>query len=153
MSRPRTITKGQNTISPLPRLAIPTQASEPHQPEMLPTSPAWGGTITTRMLNLLHSKVQEIVSRISGLISFGDGVDGAWSGDINGQFREFTFGTVPNTQTRVEHGLNRIPAFFFVQLEGVAVVYADDSDRASWNKTEIYLKSNVASIKIKLLIV
>jgi hypothetical protein len=153
MSRPRTLTKGLSTISPLPRLSSSTEIRDSDHPVKQLPALVRGANITARMITLLYDKVQELITRVSGLISFGNAVDGSWSGDVNGQYREVTFPVAANTQYRIEHGLNRIPVFFIVQAEGIGLVYADDSDRASWNKTEIYLKCNVGSVKVKLLIV
>lgn len=169
MSRPRTVPRGIRTISPLPRLpggsledevwsadkgerTIPTGTLIPGAGPSPSRSTSSSSPASSRLFQLVYSKVAEVVNRFAGLISFGNGVDGTWSGDLDGQFREVTV-TVAGASYRVEHGLGRIPSFVFTQAEGLTGVYFDDADRASWNKTEIYLKVNVVPVKIKLLIV
>lgn len=109
---------------------------------------------SSRLFQVAYRALRSIIIKTNGLLSLGTGVDRSWSGDINGQYLDVVFDPVAGTQTRIEHGLGRIPVFFFANgYSTTADVYAGTADRASWNSTEIFLKCNIAGATIKLLIV
>ncbi len=135
MSRPRNET-GNEYISQLPRITL-TDKGE--------ISPGTFGTIA--------SSLRSLINRFNGLLTFGNGVDGFWTGNFDGQWRTVAYSGVAGAQFAVEHGLERKPVFFWYFIDRAGDIYADDTDVASWNNTTIYLKTSVTPVRIKLLIV
>lgn len=124
-------------VSKLPRLA-----------------PKHDGTVDLPVFDRLIKGVESLISRVNGLISFGSGGDGEWSGHIDGQWRvNIVTPAGANTLFQVEHGLGRIPVHFMYTCDRAAILYASETDRASWSNSRIYLKCNIISAKIYLIIV
>ena len=66
------------------------------------------------------------------------------------QFAEVTTDATPNTEFEIEHGLGFIPVGFIVtQTDKAASVY---NGATAWDTEKIYLKCNVASAAIRILI-
>lgn len=62
----------------------------------------------------------------------------------------FTSNAVANTEDGISHTLGKVPAgYIVISLDKAAVIYKGAS---AWTKTTIYLKSNVASTAVKILV-
>lgn len=92
------------------------------------------------LLNLI-AKVNEIVSKLKGLVSLGDGSDGSWTGNVDGQHITWTF-TIANTEALIPHLLKRTPKGYWVTRSTVAArLY--DSNPGGWSPVALYLKCDV----------
>lgn len=62
----------------------------------------------------------------------------------------FTSNITPDTEDTVAHTLGRVPTYFIVgSLDKAAIVYKGTT---AFTKTNIYLKTNVASTAVKLIL-
>jgi hypothetical protein len=108
------------------------------------------GSLSSIMLSLLNRFLQEIVRKINTL-SLGDGSQGSRSGNLDGQYRDWISPSAANTQFSVPHGLDRVPVgYFVVRQDRAGDVYT--SNEAGWGPSQIFLKTSVGSMEIRLLL-
>ncbi len=140
-------------------------ASHPLEPDstaLITDTVSSSGDPFVRLRNFL----QLVVRKVNGLLSFGTGVHGTQAGNFHGQWMHQTAPADDHTAFAVPHGLGRIPTAVFQAIgpatvdvgsdafggtfPGVAV-YTDDAH--AWTTELVWLKCNVASAKLFLLIV
>lgn len=110
------------------------------------------GKITARAAVQFSSDQRDIIRKLNGRISFGNGEQSSQSGNIDGQWIEIVFPATPDEEVTVPHGLGRLPCGYIVMLKDRAAdVYV--SRFGSWGKDTMYLKCNVASATISLVVV
>lgn len=109
------------------------------------------GKLTDRVAGDISTFQSQVVSKLNGGISFGEGVQSSWSGNIDGQIVEWTF-TAADTEYPIPHGLGRVPwGVLPAALDRAGVVYY--SNRGGWGKDLIYLKSSVAGLVAQLIVI
>jgi len=82
--------------------------------------------------------------------SIGTAADGTRAGVINGIYQTLTTSGTPDAENTIAHGLGRVPVGYILVKADKAVCVYDGS--SAWTATNIYLKANVASAAITLLI-
>lgn len=85
----------------------------------------------------------------AGKVALGTGTDGATAGKLDAKYQVFTSGGAGATNT-VAHGLGRVPTGFVVTKVNKASVIYDAG--VSWTATNIYLKSEVATTAVTVLV-
>lgn len=94
------------------------------------------------MIQVLGSWAMNLVAILDSGISFSDNVDVASV--------TFTSSGTPDAENTVAHTLGKIPTGYIVtSLNKAASVYKGTT---AWSATNIYLKSNVASTEVKILV-
>jgi len=94
---------------------------------------------------------REIADKINGLLSLGRGVHAERTGNLDGQWLRHVFPAAANTEIEVYHGLGRVPVGYIPCEQNLAgSVYS--SRKGSWTDTVIYLKSDVASLNVLLMV-
>ncbi len=107
---------------------------------------ATGGAILS-----LNETIERIIGAINGLLSLGDGTQGARAGNLDGQYLEFTSPSTPDEEFQVFHGLDRDPAgYIVVRRDKAAILY--DSRVGSWSTHVAYFKSNVGTTLFRILV-
>lgn len=91
-----------------------------------------------------HSRV------LAGNVSFGSGVNGDTSQNINGVWVSGTTPGTPSTPFSVVHTLGRVPVGFDVKRINAAGSIYDSG--TPWTSTEIFIESNVGSATFSLFI-
>lgn len=108
------------------------------------------GKISAIMLSALNKFLALVVSKIN-LLSFGDGSQGSRGGNTDSQWRDWVSPSAANTQFMVPHGLDRVPVGVFVgDQDRAGSVYS--VNKAGWGPSQIFLKTSVGSMKLKLLV-
>lgn len=90
----------------------------------------------------LMSYVQKLVDIINGGLRFSDNFDA--------EFIEYTSNGSADTEDTVAHTLKRVPSGFILVNTDKAVSLYDSG--TSWTATNLYLKANVASATVKILV-
>ena len=120
-------------------------------PSQLDSIQLQGGRLTEAALSNLVTKVNELASMLSGMISLGDGAQGSWPGNLDAQYIEVTFPTAADTEQAVYHSLSRVPVgYTIVRRTAACDIY--DSSAGSWSDSAFYLKSSVGDVTVTLLI-
>ncbi len=108
------------------------------------------GKITAAALEYVVAKIASIITEGNGLISFGTGEQSTQTGNIDGQWIEYTF-TAANISYEIPHGLNRVPAGYLVfRSTKAAIVY--DADTGQWSDNSLFLKCDTATTTVLLFI-
>jgi hypothetical protein len=97
------------------------------------------GKLTDQQAAYVTDTVRNIVRRFNGFISFGDGTNSSWSGNIDGETKEFFFAAA-NTDYEVPHGLGRPPIGIIVLDVNVDGAVVRGSQRGDWNATRLFLR-------------
>jgi hypothetical protein len=82
-------------------------------------------------------------------ISYGQGIDTP-DQNIDGKMVDIPDTGLANTQFIVIHNLNRIPNFYDVKYQNLATSIFDSG--TAWTKTQIFLKSSIAHVHIRLFV-
>jgi len=102
-----------------------------------PNSPA--SLIDTDLVNLF------LLSQ--GRVRFGGGGDGDRGENLSGFFQLFTTSATPDAENTIAHGLGSIPVGFLIMYQDKAgSLYQGPTTGTNWDATNIYLKSDVASV-------
>jgi hypothetical protein len=109
------------------------------------------GKFTEGMAGSLRGALNAIISKLNGQLSFGDGQQGSWAGNLDGWVGDVVFPAAPNTELQVLHELGRVPCFIWVALQNQAgSVYT--SNFSGWGPQAIYLRSDVANLSVRLVL-
>lgn len=110
------------------------------------------GKISEETAVILSARIRDLIQKINRNISFGNGIDGYRSGNLDGQFIDVvTAPAVAGTEFLVIHGLKRVPVGYILVRSNVGcAVY--DSSVASWTDSIMYLKCSMGSATLKLLV-
>jgi len=110
------------------------------------------GQLTPQAVNFLFGLIVTLIRKVNRGISFGDGTQSSWPGNIDGQWIEVRFSAVANTPERIPHGLGRVPIGYMVMRKDRACdVY--DVNTGGWGPKDLYLACNTASALVRLLVV
>lgn len=102
------------------------------------------GKIGIEALNQLNSYMAALVKAINRGLSRGTGANATLTGNLYGQFLEFTTPSVANTEFEVPHGLGQLPIGFDPCLiDKAGILYT--SSYGSWSDSMIYLKCSATS--------
>jgi hypothetical protein len=103
-------------------------------------------------INQTPDNLEQLSKVLAGNVSFGQSTTNTDQGrNINGWMATGTSPAGPNTEFAVAHGLGRIPIGFFVlSTDKAAHIYKSTT---AWTTSNIYLKSDVASVTYTLFIV
>ncbi len=111
-----------------------------------------GGKLTDTALAVINSVFAAFALKLNGRISFGDGAQSAWTGNVDGEIREFTTPGVADTEFTVDHGLKRVPiGFLVINCDKAGTLYA--SRPYGWNKDAIYMKHSATSALMKIVLI
>lgn len=117
----------------------------------LPSIPQDAEEMTPDMLRSITDAVQRIVRKVNGQVSFGDGASGFKAGNLDAANVNVVTPTVANTEFPVLHRLGRKPTGYFVVRQDKAVrVY--DSSVGSWTERLMYLKADVATATLRIVV-
>jgi len=107
---------------------------------------------------LEKSRIFRLSQAINGGIDFGASTQTnqdpgtAYSGNMNGQWKNVTAPVSPNTEFAIPHNLNRIPSHYFVIADRAAHVYQFANTGTAWTTNNIYVKCDTASANLRLFI-
>jgi len=107
------------------------------------------GNITERAVATLNNFMLGIVRKLNGKLSLGDGSQSSLTGNLYGQYIEFTTPSTPDEQFQVDHGLGKAPAARIIVRQNKAA-HLYDSNLGGWGDNSIYLKCDVASVLFKI---
>lgn len=109
------------------------------------------GKFTKGMASAIRQAYDALRDKINGYLSLGTGQHGAWTGNIDGWVGDVTFPSAPNTEMIVLHELGRAPRFMWPSNpDRAGHVYV--SNWTGWGPQKIYVKSDVADLKVTLLL-
>lgn len=95
----------------------------------------------------LATYFQAIADEINGQIGFGNGTD---LENVRGKWLSYTSNAVANTEDTVAHGLTVVPiGYLVIKQDKAGSVY---SGTTAWDTTNLYLKSNTASLTALLFV-
>lgn len=109
------------------------------------------GKLTEQLALALSSKIQEIIARANNGWSLGSGSHAHKAGNLDAQYVDVLTPDSANAEFEIPHGLLRRPIGYLVVLSDRSVnVYA--SSLGSWTSDVFYLKADVASATLRLLV-
>lgn len=94
----------------------------------------------------LAKSIEQLISNLDNIFNSGLRIDE--SGDL--QIISFTSNGVANTEDTVPHTLKRVPVGFFVIRQDKASIVYDGA--TAWTATDIYLKTNVATVALTIVV-
>ena len=107
-----------------------------------PTLPEPRDSQEIDLFKAISEFARSAVTILSRGITFSDNVDC--------RLITFTSSATPDAENTVAHTLGKVPTGYLVySLNKAAVVYANAT---AWTKTNIYLKVNVASVAVKIIV-
>lgn len=109
------------------------------------------GKITPAVATYLTNILFSIVNALNGKLTLGDGAQSSKAGNIDAQWITVLTPAVADTEFAVDHGLGRLAvgAVIFTS-DKAATIYV--SSTGSWTSSRLYLKCNVASATLRLLV-
>lgn len=99
-----------------------------------------------------------VAKAVNGGLDFGDstqtnqGSGTAYTGNMNGQWANVTAPGVANTEFAIPHNLNRVPSFYFYNSDVAAKLYQLPNTGTAWTSTNIYVKCDTASAKLRVFV-
>ena len=103
---------------------------------------------------ILQTQMKKLFTCLQGRVSFGTGISGTQSGNIEGEWRTYTSNAVANTEDTLAHTIGSIPlGYIVVNQDKAGSVYQGPSTGTAWTSSNIYLKCSVASVTFLLFIV
>jgi hypothetical protein len=118
------------------------------QPIVLPDD----GRLNVKQLATLTDAISNLIRAVNGRLTFGENVQSAQSGNIDGQIKTLTFTTI-DTDYEVRHGLGRKPL-------GIIVLYVDTdaavvraSSEGSWTTTRLFVRCNSKVVTARFVVV
>lgn len=100
-----------------------------------------------QQIAILQSQIKKIFTCLQGRISFGTGVDGTQSGNLEGEWQLFTVNSGANVEFNVAHTINSIPLGYLVVSQNKAGnLYQQATTGTAWTATQISLKSTVDAV-------
>jgi hypothetical protein len=107
------------------------------------------GNLTEQAILVMNSNITEIYRKVNGHLSLGDGSQSSLTGNVYGQWIEFTTPSAPDTEFAVDHGLSFTPFARFVARQDAAG-HLYDSNIFGWGPTTVYFKCDTASVLMKI---
>jgi hypothetical protein len=75
-----------------------------------------------------------------------------YTGNMSGKWQNVTAPATPNTEFAIPHTLDRIPSFYFYNLDRAGDIYQLPTTGTPWTEQNIFVKCSVASAKIRIFI-
>jgi len=110
------------------------------------------GKLTEVQLAYVTDALRSIIKRLNGLLTVGDASKGSQSGNLDGQFIEFTF-VLANTDYVIPHDLERVPIGFILMDVNVDGAVVRGTNRGSWGSRNFQLRCSQASTTALLILV
>jgi hypothetical protein len=107
------------------------------------------GQLNEQTIVVVNSNIEQLYRKINGHLSFGDGSQSSLTGNVYGQWIEFTTPSNPDEQFQVDHGLGVTPFARFVARQDAAG-HLYDSNIFGWGPTRVYFKCDTASVLMKI---
>lgn len=107
------------------------------------------GKVSETTVQYLYGVIDNFIKRFNGYISFGDGVNGSWAGNVDAQYITVVTPSSANTEFEVVHGLDRVPIGYDVLRKDKAADIYDDGG-GDWGPDIMFLKCSASSASIKL---
>lgn len=103
-----------------------------------------GGQLSEIKLSYLTDSIRSIIRALNGGITFGDATNGSLSGNIDGEFKEFTF-VLANVDYILPHELGRVPIGMVVLDVNQDGAVVRGTNRGSWGLNNFQLRCSVAN--------
>lgn len=130
------------------RRLIKTGAGAMAKPAKIVIEP--GKPIDPAVVLTLNSFMENVTRKLNGFLSLGDASQSSHSGNIFGQYVEFKTPSA-DVQFQVDHGLGKpVVARIIVRQDKAGHLY--DSNLGGWGPRSVYLKCDVASVLMKVLL-
>ncbi len=98
-------------------------------------------------INVLQTQINKIFTCLQGRVSFGTGVDGTQSGNIEGEWQAFTVSAGANVEFNVTHTIGSVPlGYLVVSQDKAGNLYQQAGTGTVWTSTQISLKSTVDAV-------
>jgi hypothetical protein len=110
------------------------------------------GKLTDQQAAYITDSIRGLIRAFNGRITFGDGSNSSWSGNIDGHTKEVYF-PVANTDVEVPHGLSRVPVGIIVLDVNVDGAVVRGNIRGDWNATRLFLRCSQAGTTALLVVV
>jgi hypothetical protein len=112
----------------------------------------------TQQLNQYLRDLDDDIKNLSlltqGRVSFGIGTDGFRGENISGEFQEFTTSATPDAENTIGHTVGSIPIGYIIMHQDKAgSLYQSPTTGTNWTATNVYLKSDVASVTFNVFLV
>lgn len=109
------------------------------------------GSVPPLEVSRLADTLQQVLSILSGGLSFGTGRSSYIGGNIKSQFVDYVF-TAAGTSYAIPHGLGAVPIGFLIVLFDRACRVYDGNFGAAWGAQTVTLTCDTAGAKVKLLL-
>lgn len=110
------------------------------------------GIVQDTELDRMAGFLNQLHILLSSGVSIGTGVSSTAAGNMSGQFIDWVFSSTPDTLEVIPHGLGKAPiAVIPIRMDRACIIY-DTNFGAGWGYSQIQLYCNVASAKVKLLL-
>lgn len=107
-----------------------------------PILPAPKDKQETDLFRILSEFFRKVVTILNRGITFSENVDC--------RLDSFTSSGTPDAENTIAHGLGKVPIGYIIYgLNKAAIVYTGTT---TWTSTNIYLKVNVASVAVKIIV-
>lgn len=98
-------------------------------------------------ITVLQSQLAKVFQCLQGRVSFGTGVDGVQSGNIEGEWQLFTVAAGANVEFNIAHTIGSVPLGYLVVSQNKAGnLYQQAATGTAWTATQISLKSTVDAV-------
>lgn len=110
------------------------------------------GKLTDQQAAYITDSIRGIIRWINGRVSFGDGSNSSWSGNIDGETKEFYF-ALANTDYEIPHRLGR-PPIGILQIDSNADgAVVRGAQRGDWNATRLFARCSTADTTVLMIVV
>ena len=101
------------------------------------------GQLSAIHMTYLLDTIRTLIAVVNGGISFGDGQNSSYSGNIDGQLKIVNFAN-SNTDYEVPHGLGRVPLGIIPLLVAADGAVVRGASNGSWTSERLFVRCNVA---------
>lgn len=101
----------------------------------------------------VDSDLTSLFLALQSRVRFGDATTGTYGENLSGKFVSVTTSATPDAENTVAHSIGSVPVGFLILWQDKAgSLYQGPATGTAWTTTNIYVKSNVASVTFKLFI-
>jgi hypothetical protein len=105
-------------------------------------------------ITILQLQINKLYACLEGRVSFGTGVTGTQSGNLEGEWRTYTSNATPNTEDTLPHTIGSVPlGYLVVNQNKSGNIYGTPTLGTAWTASSIFLKCDVASVTFLLYLV
>lgn len=120
-------------------------------PPLIKLQLAEDGSVPPSEVTRLAGTLQQVLSILSGGLSFGTGQSSYIGGNTKSQFVDYVF-VAASTYYSIPHGLDTVPIGFLVVISDRACNVYDGNFGAAWGTEVVTLACDTAGAKVKLLL-